>query len=194
MARQIRTPRSLKPVHIFICEDTKSSKYYMEGLGKAKNINIKAEKAYGTSPEDVYETAKDKLSLFRDKGIAKIYCLFDKDDCPDDKFNKIIAQCRKKEIIPAFSIPCYEYWLLLHFRKTNQPFANAQECCETFKNEYNRCFGTNYEINTLKSRKDIFNDLKDKLDTAISNAERLNLNEKEEPYTNMHKIIKDIID
>ena len=54
MARQIRTPRSLKPVHIFICEDTKSSKYYMEGLGKAKNINIKAEKAYGTSPENVY--------------------------------------------------------------------------------------------------------------------------------------------
>ena len=49
-------------------------------------------------------------------------------------------------------------------------------------------------MNTLKSRKDIFNDLKDKLDIAISNAERLNLNEKEEPYTNMHKIIKDIID
>ena len=193
MARRIRTSKTLKPVHLFICEDSKSSKYYMEGLGKAKNINIKAESAGGTSPENVYETAKQKLALFKDEGTAKIYCMFDKDDCAKGKFKKIITDCRRNGIIPAFSIPCYEYWLLLHLKKTNQPFANAHECCEVFKNEYNRYFRTNYEINNLKARKEIFSDLEDKLNTAISNAEGLNINENEEPYTNMHEVIKDII-
>ena len=171
------------------------TKYFKVGIFCSESsCNLCFPSSRDMSVERGYLAIYLRMFFFKLFASTGLYCLFDKDDCPDDKFNKIITQCRKKEIIPAFSIPCYEYWLLLHIRKTNKPFANAQECCEVFRTEYNKHFGTNYEINTLKSRKDIFNDLKDKLDTAISNAERLNLNEKEEPYTNMHKIIKDIID
>lgn len=67
--------RQLRPLHLFICEDSKSSKYYMQGLGKAKGINIKAEEAYGTSPENVLRSAKEKQKLFKDKGTVQIYCL-----------------------------------------------------------------------------------------------------------------------
>jgi hypothetical protein len=35
--------------------------------------------------------------------------------------------------------------------------------------------------------------LKDKLDTAIKNAESLKLKENENPYTNMHEVIKDLL-
>lgn len=67
----------------------------MQGLGKAKGINIKAEEAYGTSPENVLRSAKEKQKLFKDKGTVQIYCLFDKDDCDDEKFKKVIQQCKK---------------------------------------------------------------------------------------------------
>jgi hypothetical protein len=90
MTRRTRPSKVLRPLHLFICEDTKSSKFYIEGLGKAYNINIKAENANGTSPENVLKTAKEKLSMFQDEGTATIYCLFDKDDCDDRKFNNVI--------------------------------------------------------------------------------------------------------
>ena len=173
MTRRTRPSKVLRPLHLFICEDTKSSKFYIEGLGKAHNINIKAENANGTSPENVLKTAKEKLSLFQDEGTATIYCLFDKDDCDDRKFNNVIAECKRKGIVPAISVPCYEYWLLLHLKKTNQPFNDAQECCEAFRAEYNKAFRTDYNIKQLKSRKEIFTDLKDRLNTAIKNGEIL---------------------
>lgn len=84
----------------------------MQGLGKAKGINIKAEEAYGTSPENVLRSAKEKQKLFKDKGTVQIYCLFDKDDCDDEKFKKVIQQCKKAGFVDAISVPCYEYWLL----------------------------------------------------------------------------------
>lgn len=136
MARPNRPSRPLHTLHLFICEDSKSSKYYLEGLGKAKGLNIQAQNAYGTSPENVLRSAKKKLKEFMDKDAAKIYCLFDKDDCPDEKFKQIISQCRKAGIGEAVSVPCYEYWLLLHLKRTNQSFSSSQECCETFRTEY----------------------------------------------------------
>jgi len=165
----------------------------MEGLGKASKINIKAENANGTSPENVLKSAREKQRLFTDKGIVRIYCLFDKDDCEDNKFNKIVVQCRKAGFIPAISVPCYEYWLLLHLKRTGQPFSSAHECCEAFKNEYNHKFQTDYNIKELKAKKDIFNDLEDCLATAINNAETLNLEENGTPYTNMHKVVESIL-
>lgn len=40
----------------------------MQGLGRAKGINIKAEEADGTSPANVLRSAKEKQKLFKDKG------------------------------------------------------------------------------------------------------------------------------
>ena len=192
MARTQRN-KQLRPLHLFICEDSKSSKYYMQGLGRAKGINIKAEEADGTSPENVLRSAKEKQKLFKDEGIVQIYCLFDKDDCDDEKFNRVIQRCRKAGFVDAVSVPCYEYWLLLHLKRTSQPFKDAQECCETFRAEYNKKFQTQHSVKQLKAKKNIFEDLKDNLDAAIANADRLALEENGCPYTNMHQVIKGII-
>lgn len=166
----------------------------MEGLGKAHNINLKAENCYGTSPENVLRAAEEKRAMFPDEGTATIYCLFDKDDCEDAKFKKVIAACKEKDIVLAISVPCYEYWLLLHLKKTDKAFKDAKECCEEFKSAYNKEFHTDYNIKQLKSRKEIFEDLKDRLKPAIKNAESLHLDENESPYTNMHEVIKGIIE
>ena len=102
MARRTRPTRPIRALHLFICEDAKSSKFYMEGLGKSNNINLKAENCYGTSPENVLRAAEEKLAMFPDEGTATIYCLFDKDDCEDAKFKKVVAACRKRELFPLY--------------------------------------------------------------------------------------------
>ena len=104
-----------------------------------------------------------------------------------------IQQCRKAGFVDAVSVPCYEYWLLLHLKKTNQPFRDAKECCETFQSEYNKKFQTQYTVKQLKAKTDIFNDLNDNLDSAIANADNLELEEASCPYTNMHSIIKKLL-
>lgn len=165
----------------------------MQGLGRAKGINIKAENADGTSPENVLKSAEEKQKLFKDKGIVQIYCLFDKDDCADDKFNQVIQKCKEAGFIDAVSVPCYEYWLLLHLKRTNQPFKDAKECCEAFRTEYNKKFNTKHTVKYLKAKTDIFEDLKNNLDVALANADSLELEETSCPYTNMHKVIKEIL-
>ena len=75
-------------------------------------------------------------------------------------------------------------------KKTNQPFKDAQECCETFRAEYNKKFQTQYTVKQLKAKTDIFNDLKNNLDSAIANADNLGLEEAGYPYTNMHQVIR----
>lgn len=78
-------------------------------------------------------------------------------------------------------------------KKTSQPFKDAQECCETFRAEYNKKFQTQYTVKQLKAKADIFNDLKDNLDSALANADNLELDEASTPYTNMHQVIKEIL-
>ncbi len=58
----------------------------------------------------------------------------------------------------------------------------------------NKEFHTNFNIKQLKPRKEIFEDLKDKLKQAIKNTDSLNLDENESPYTNMNKVIKHILE
>lgn len=136
---------------------------------------------------------KKSRNCLKTKESVQIYCLFDKDDCDDEKFKKAIQQCRKAGFVDAVSVPCYEYWLLLHLKKTNQPFRDAKECCETFQSEYNKKFQTQYTVKQLKAKTDIFNDLNDNLDSAIANADNLELEEASCPYTNMHSIIKKLL-
>ena len=56
------------------------------------------------------------------KPYKQIFCLFDKDD--PIKFaeaNQPSKPIRGGEIVKITSIPCIEYWLLLHFERTNAP-------------------------------------------------------------------------
>lgn len=95
MARPQRN-KQLRPLHLFICEDSKSSKYYMQGLGRAKGINIKAEEADGTSPENVLKSAKEKQKLFKDEGTVQIYCLFDKTIVMMKNLRKLFSNVEKQ--------------------------------------------------------------------------------------------------
>lgn len=79
------------------------------------------------------------------------------------------------------------------YSKTSKSFLNAKECCEYFRNLYNKKFKTAYELPQLKAKSDIFNDLKEGLDFAIKNAEELDLDENSNPYTNMHKVISELL-
>jgi hypothetical protein len=65
------------------------------------------------------------------------------------------------------SVPCFEFWLLLHFTYTTKPFdapAGNSICFRVIEEL------KNYLPAYQKGDQDIFNKIQDKLDNAITNA------------------------
>lgn len=187
-------PQQLRKLHLIICEDTKSSQYYMKGLKDKFGINIKIEKSEGTDIANVIRTAgiKGKRTGLS-KEMQQIYCLFDKDETSNEVFQSKIRESERKGYKNAYSIPCYEYWLLLHLIKTDRPFNNAQECCNAFVDAYNRRFGTQLSTADLKRKSDIFEDLYNNFNDAFDNANSYEYEDLSNPHTNMHKIIEELL-
>lgn len=185
------SPQKLRKLHLIICEDTKSSQYYLQGLKDKFGINIKIEKSEGTDISNVIRTADFKSKRTGlNKNLLQTYCLFDKDNMPEDIFQKKLRESQTKGYINAFSVPCYEYWLLLHLSRTDRGFASSQECCAAFVEAYNQKFGTRFTITDLKKKKDIFNDLFSFFDSAFTNADSINFKNITNPYTNMHEVLR----
>jgi hypothetical protein len=83
---------------------------------------------YGSDPVSVVDyavaVASNRKTPF--KPYEHIYCLFDKDD--PARFTKACHRTkaiRGGEVVKITSVPCFEYWLLLHFTKANAPLLSV---------------------------------------------------------------------
>ena len=105
---------------------------------------------------------------------------------------KEIQQLEAKNGVEKFIVsnPCFEVWYLLHYGFSTKSYINADAVIRELKKHYSE-----YEKTS-----DMYPLLKDKMDDAIANAEKLEAyNNVEEhlypdvkcnPYTDVHKIVK----
>ena len=112
-------------------------------------------------------------------------------DNKEDKA-KEIQQLEAKNRVEKFIVsnPCFEVWYLLHYGFSTKSYINADAVIKELKKHYPR-----YEKTS-----DMYSLLKNKMDDAITNAEKLEkYYEKEEqlhtdvsrnPYTDVYKIVK----
>lgn len=184
------TPRQERKIYLFCCEDSKSSRYYLEGLGRALNINIRACTADYRTPAGLDRRLKEEVRKRGKENVKKGYILFDKDDMSMENF-----KTNAEKYNAAVSAPCYEYWLLLHFFKTNRSFANSQECGDFLASQINKQTGQSLSLDRLKKMPNIFETVEGRagLKRAIQNAKGFDFNLGDDPYTNMHIIIEDIL-
>lgn len=132
----------------------------------------------------IKEAKKDKMPY------EKVWIVFDRDGHAN-----IPATFHEKqtvnEIEIAFSVVCFEYWVLLHFEKTTRLFSD----CDNVGSYIRQKYFPEYE----KSRNNYHN-LKDKISIAIENAtwcskqNQTDLNDGLKPYqlqayTNVHELI-----
>jgi hypothetical protein len=168
---------------LIVCEGSKTEINYFNELIKdlkLSTVNIEILDIKQTTPdsllreaEKLYKNSKGERNLF-----DKVYCIFDKDKHPKYQETKnTIDQIKKPKDVYyyAFSEPCFEFWLLLHFTKTDRPFADFDELR---KDRDFRKYFPNYKKSEI-----IFNDLKDKIPTACQNA-------KNNQHTNVNELVK----
>jgi len=123
---------------LIVCEGKKTEPNYFRELVNCLELNLANVEVDGkcdSSPSSVVKYAK-KMYRQENKtgnGFDKVFCVFDKD--MHSTYNSALIKIDK--IIPknvfsaANSVPCFEYWLLLHFEFTTKPFVanGAKSSC-----------------------------------------------------------------
>lgn len=134
------------------------------------------------------------MTARQDGGFDHVYCLVDKDKHPQLASAAALASSTKIRGVASFqlivSVPCFEYWLLIHFKPCSKPFAprgklSVGGVCfkELVKHmpQYGKGFAG------------VFDALKEKLPNAIQNAVRREIecakSGTDNPSTAVHKLI-----
>ena len=191
-AESFRRRRAMKApydVILIVCEGGKTEPNYFTELKKAfrlNNANIKI-CGRGSDPLSVVDFA---IKTFRQEPeFDRVYCVFDRDrhttyHAALDKVKRTrLGKGSKIFTIP--SVPCFEFWLLLHFTYTTKQF---YACARVIK-ELEK-----YLPAYQKGDQDVFNKMQDKLDDAITNARRVEEFHKtsgtDNPSTMVHSLVE----
>ena len=114
-----------RPRILVICEGRVTEPSYLRGLKtqeQVRSIEIEIDDR-GRVPKSLVEraaatmrNARKQARAARDQNLIydEVWCVFDVDEHPNMK--EALEQARANRISVALSNPCFELWLLLHFR------------------------------------------------------------------------------
>lgn len=127
--------RVLRARVLIVTDGSKTEPNYFYGLINELGLTtaeLKIVGRGGSAPINVVNTAENILK--KDEDYEHIYCVFDRDDHAnyDQALAKVEAlqKSRKfaaKTINAITSVPCFEYWFLLHLLETGKPYFNSRE-------------------------------------------------------------------
>jgi len=107
---------------------------------RAVNVEIPSD-AEGQDPLRMVRTAKESQRRQRAQKneYDQIWLVFDRDRF--EQFDTALHNCRDAGIETAWSVPCFEYWLLIHFTDSDSPFRargglTGPQCCERELRQY----------------------------------------------------------
>lgn len=184
---------------LIVCEGQKTEPNYFEEIKdkyEISSLNIVIDGDCGSSPLCVVNHAKKIAKKEADLGSSfdKVFCVIDKDNHESypQAMNKIMAQ--KGQVFKSIeSIPCFEYWLLLHFEYTTRAYISQQgnSVGAQVVRDLKKLPGMgDYE----KGKKGVFYQLLDRLDQAKLNAARaLKSADRagtDNPITKIHTLIQ----
>jgi len=182
----------LKPLErlLIVCEGAKTEPLYFDAIRQEKRIpkaEIHVTNGDGTDPLSIVNTAE---AYFRDhRGFDMVFAVFDRDDHATYHAALARAETLTKTLkndngmkVPFYaipSVPCFELWLLLHFRDVTDFMPRADVMASL-------CSAAHYPAYS-KAHTSTFADTKDRLVQAVQRAywlkERYSSQSGNEPYT-----------
>jgi len=114
------------PTILIVCEGQRTEPQYFTGLmlnAENSRVTIQIHDKHGAPitlvqmAKELKDAARDKAARAGDDNLAfdSVWCVFDMDDHP--RVGQAKEMARDNEIDIALSNPCFELWLLVHFRK-----------------------------------------------------------------------------
>ena len=115
---------------LIVCEGEKTEPNYFQELVDCLELNtanVEIDGSCGSSPISVVNHAKHLYQEEKKAGDSynKVFCVFDKDTHTTyDAALLLIKNSKPKDVFEAAnSVPCFEYWLLLHFIYMTKAYA-----------------------------------------------------------------------
>ncbi len=183
---------------LIVCEGEKTEPNYFKELIDTYEINsanVAIDGSCGSSPKSVFERAVELYQAEKRKGdpFDKVFCVFDRDshDSYEETLKRISLKNPKLTFFATNSIPCFEFWILLHFKYTTKPYvstATSSMCNEVLK-ELSEVMPT-----YAKGNEKVFSSLLNQIEYAKSNAIRAEKesqkNNTDNPMTSVHILIE----
>lgn len=211
MARRGREPLSLhrrgparQPYDyvLIVCEGSKTEPAYLWDLVsdlQLSSANVIVTGDSGSAPISVVDYAITRFEA--NPEFDRVYCVFDKDRHPSyaaarDKINRgtlTRSVSGKRAGIAQFravvSVPCFEYWVLLHFEYTTAQFGQCTPLIDRLRTHPGmRTYG--------KGDAGLYARIKHNTETAIERAARAkaaaDAADTDEPITEIHELVCDL--
>lgn len=197
--------RAKGPRFLIICEGQKTEPYYFEDLCQFHQLRTSrvriAPGGHGSSPDCVVTYAEELFDEDAKLGADcydQVFCVIDRDKhATYSAALKRIHELNEenKPFVPITSVPCFEYWLLLHFTFTRQSFhpTGKKSICDCVIGELRKQQGfSGYS----KGQKGIYSLLRDKTSTAIKHANQAEKDAKQtgndNPSTCVHYLVAEL--
>lgn len=167
---------SERPRFLIVCEGAKTEPNYFEEARLAYRIGT-AEieicgKECGSAPMSVVEFAEKRYQE-RKGCYERVFCVFDRDS--HESYDAALARVKARAadgFEAVYSIPCFEFWILLHFRESRKPYVkegNKSPCAALLDDLEAEADFAGYK----KGATGVFNLLAGRLDDARKRANRL---------------------
>ena len=198
--RRTKKKKSFQHVIKVFCDGI-TEKEYVEAIRqvlKQQNITLDVSPKLGKADKfkDVFKTMEELLDDKESSQYLKIFYITDMDTIEKQGKIEVYKQTKQRclnankasgRVFIIENKPCFEFWLLLHYKRLTKPFSNCDEVIKELKKywpEYDK---------SLKCAKQVFDKLKDRLDTAKNNS-RLSYKgrSKSHSYSEMHIFYKEI--
>lgn len=185
---------------LIVCEGEKTEPIYFNALKDRLrmamvDVEIVGE---GAAPITVVNRAialrEDRKDIVRkSKSLTKteyeiIYCVIDVEvPTPHESLANAVSKAKDNKLDVILSNPCFEYWYILHFRKTSAPFSRSRDAKSALRQQHPAY---------SESDTTIFNVVYPKTSDAIKHSKEVlkeQHNEAEDlsncnPSTHVHKI------
>lgn len=183
---------------LIVCEGEKTEPHYFEGAREYYELNtvhVEVRGDCGSDPMSIVNFAKQRFREAKEMGDSfdEIFCVFDKDGHATYRqaLDALSSAAPKETYFAVPSVPCFEYWLLLHFTYSAKPYkslpgnSSGNQVLTELKQ---------YITDYSKGKRTIFSDLVNQLDQADGYAEQVlqanQRNGSENPSTHVHKLIR----
>jgi hypothetical protein len=183
---------------LIVCEGSKTEPNYFCELVSSLELNtanVEVDGNCGSSPISVFNYAKKRYLEEKrtGDGFDRVFCVFDKDSHDSyEEALRLIGEMKPNSVFKAIvSVPCFEYWLLLHYVFTTKPFeadGNGSKCASLIS-ELKK-----YHHNYAKGDENIYGELSGQMGQAIAYSKRAlaqaKENDTDNPSTCIHELVE----
>jgi hypothetical protein len=168
-------------VILIVCEGQTEEAYFRavkSHYGKSAALNVRISR----DRSDPVRAVERGIRANKDGDFDHVFCVVDGDQ-PDRTAQARKRIAKRNDFDLILSIPCFEVWLLLHFERSDAPFAQCADVCVSLKGplpEYVK--GLGYDFASITPR----------IDDAIENAHWLAERKLNNPATDVYRVLNSI--